>query len=221
MNLHRILPLAAKFLIVTILSAAAVGAETSDELFQKALKLDKQGFWDESAKTWEQLLQSNPDKRLLTLGTLKLSSTYLKLAEPFKAVEILKGLAESQPDHYDVQFHLGNAEGKIKSYPGAIAAFQKVVELRPDEGLGNVALALAYFGNRQPDPAKEQLQKAKKIFKKKKNISWYRDARIMVHQINGFAIYPANFSDLWLENNLELVRNTYEKQVFHLEDQKK
>ena len=43
----------------------------------------------------------------------------------------------------------------------------------------------------------------------------------MVHQIKGFAKYPPNFSDLWLENSLELVRHTYEKAVFKLEDLEK
>ena len=204
-----------------LIAASPLGAATVDELYQKALQLDKDGFLDEAAQAWEQLLKSNPEQPLQTLAALKLSSTYLKLTEPFKAVETLKQLTVSQPNHFDAQFHLGNALAKIKNYPEAIDAFKKTIELRPDEGLGNVGLALAYFGNRQPDDATQQLQVAKKIFKKKKNISWYRDSRIMVAQIKGFAKYPPNFSDLWLSNNLELVRNTYEKVVFNLEEYNK
>lgn len=219
--MHRILVPASNLFLIIIMTVASAGAETDDQLFQKALNLEKEGFWEESAKTWEQLRQSNPGKPLQTFSALKLSSVFLKLAQPFKAVEMLTDVADSQPDHFDVQFHLGNAQAKIKSYPEAIAAFKKAVELRPGEGLGNVALALAYFGNRQSDAARKQLQKAKKIFKKKKNISWYRDARIMAHQIKGFAKYPPNFSSLWLKNSLALVRNTYEKTVFDFEDMKK
>lgn len=201
-------------LFLIFLIAAPIAAATVDELYQKASRLDKEGFFDEAAHTWEKLLKSNPEKPLQTFATLKLSSTYLKLTEPFKAVETLKQLILSQPDHFDAQFHLGNALAKIKNYPEAITAFKKTTELRPNEALANVGLALAHFGNRQSDAAIQQLQAAKKIFKQKKNISWYRDARIMVHQIKSFAKYPPAFSDLWLANNLELVRNTYEKAVF-------
>jgi tetratricopeptide (TPR) repeat protein len=215
--MRPLLVLLINLFLILLITASPLGAATVDELYQKALQLDKEEFFDEAAQTWEQLLKSNPEKPLQTFATLKLSSTYLKLTEPLKAVETLKKLTRSQPDHFYAQFHLGNALAKIKNYPEAIDAFKKTIELRPNEGLGNVGLALAYFGNRQPDAAIQQLQKAKKIFKKKKNISWYRDSRIMVAQIKGFAKYPPSFSDLWLANNLELVRNTYEKAVFNLE----
>lgn len=211
------LPIFSLFLTV-FLTAATTGAETADALYQKAIALDKDGFLGEAAETWEQVLQAQPGKHLRTLTQLRLSSTYIKLAETFKAVKVAQSLAVSQPDLFDAQFHLGNAQSKLKNFPEAIEAYKKTVQLRPDEGLGNIALALAFFGNRNPSAAVEQLQVAKKIFKRKKNISWYRDARIMVHQIKGFAIYPPNFSDLWLANNLDLVRNTYEKNVFNPED---
>ncbi len=219
--MQHLLALTSNLFLIIVLTVSPVGAATVDELYQKASHLDKEGFFEEAAQTWEQLLESHPEKRLQTFATLKLSSTYLKLTEPLKAVETLKKLTLSQPDHFDAQFHLGNALAKIKNYSEAIAAFKKTTELRSNEGLGNVGLALAYFGNRQPDDAIQQLRAAKKIFKKKKNISWYRDARIMVQQIKSFAKYPPSFSDLWLANSLELIHNTYEKAVFNQKDLKK
>jgi len=213
-------PLAAGSFIIFLI-AVTTGAETVDALYQKAAALDKDGFWGEAAETWEQALQAQPEKHLKTLTQLRLSSAYIKLAETFKAVEVAKSLTLAQPDLFDAQFHLGNAQSKLKNFSEAIEAYKRTIQLRPSEGLGYIALALAYFGNKNPSAAIEQLQEAKKIFKKKKNISWYRDARIMVHQIKGFAPYPPNFSDLWLANNLDLVRNTYEKNVFNPEDIKK
>lgn len=207
------------FLII-FLTAAAPVTETVGALYQKAAQLDKDGFLEEAAQTWEQVLQAQPEKNLKTLTQLRLLSTYIKLAETAKAVEVGKSLVLSQPDLFDAQFHLGNAQSKLKNFPEAIEAYEKTVQLRPDEGLGYIALSLAYFGNRNPDAAVEQLKVARKIFKKKKNISWHRDARIMVQQIRGFAPYPPNFADLWLTNNLDLVRNTYEKNVFNPEDLK-
>jgi tetratricopeptide (TPR) repeat protein len=214
------------FLILTLLwvnfsTVGVVRADTATDLFQKAAQLDKDGFLDEAARALEQVLKARPEKNLATLTRLRLSSIYIKLAEIFKAVEMGEALVLSRPDLFDAHFHLGNAQSKLKKFPEAIEAYKKTTELRPDEGLGYIALALAYFGNRNPDAAVEQLKTAKKIFKKKKNISWYRDSRIMVQQIRGFAPYPPNFSDLWLANNLELVRNTYEKNVFNPEGIKK
>jgi len=206
--------------LVLLMMIATAGAQTADSLFQEALRLDKEGFLEEAAETWEKLLAAHPGKELESITRLRLSSTYLKIAQPFKAVEVVKALTISQPQNFDAQFHLANALAKIKSFPEAAASFQKAVELRPGEGLGYVGLALCLFGDRNPGAATEQLQEAKKIFKQKKNISWYRDARIMVHQIDSFEKYPPSFSDLWLENNLDLVRNTYEKTVFNLDEWK-
>ncbi len=203
---------------ILFLTVAVTGQETATALYQKAAQFDKDGFFDEAAESWEQVLEAQPEKNLKTLTQLRLSSVYIKLAETIKAVEVGKSLVLSQPDFFDAQFHLGNAQSKLKNFSEAIEAYKKTIQLRPDEGLGYIALALAYFGNRNPSAAIEQLKVAKKIFKKKKNISWYRDARIMVQQIKGFAPYPPNFSDLWMANNLDLVRNTYEKNVFNPED---
>jgi tetratricopeptide (TPR) repeat protein len=203
---------------VIFLTGAVVHAQTANALYQKAAQLEKDGFLEEAALAWSQVLETQPEKNLETLTRLRLSSTYVKMAQIIKAVEIGKSLVLSQPDLFDAQFNLGNAQSKLKNFSEAIEAYKKTTQLRPDEGLGYIALALAYFGNKNPDAAVEQLKVAKKIFKKKKNISWYRDARIMVQQIKGFAPYPPNFADLWLTNNLDLVRNTYEKNVFDPED---
>ncbi len=204
------------FLLLTLtgLPAICAFAETGQSLVEKAQRLDKDGFFQEAVAAWEQLLQSNPSAETAALARLKLSSTYLKLGQPTKARATVKELTETSPDHFDAQFHLANTEAVMKNFPAAIQAYEKAVALRPDEGLGYVGLALCQFGNGNPDAAVENLQAAKKIFKKKKNIPWYRDARIAIQQIKGFAKYPKNFADLWLENNLVLVRNTYEKQVF-------
>ena len=58
------------------------------------------------------------------------------------------------------------------------------------------------------------IKKAKKLFKKQRNIPWHRNVRIMINQMNNFSKYPRNFSNLWLENNMKLIYETYEKSVF-------
>ena len=92
-------------------------------------------------------------------------------------------------------------------------AKELTARLDPDKGLGYAGLALCYFGNRDQEKAIALLKEAKAVFKKKKNISWHRDTRIMINQIRTFEKYPPNFSNLWLTNNLKTVRETYEKRI--------
>ncbi len=77
-------------------------------------------------------------------------------------------------------FHLANALAGLQQYPQAVEAFKKTTALKVDEGLGRVGLAFAYFGDKKPDLAIEELKKAMKTFKSNKNISWHRDCRLGV-----------------------------------------
>lgn len=189
-------------------------AATPEELFQKAAALDRDGFLNESAVAWEQCLQSNLEGRLRSVAALKLSSTYFKLGRFGKAIENAQKLTALEPKNYHAYFHLGNALSGIKRFDEAVQAYKQVVQLRAEEGLGHVALALSHFGNSQPDEAVRLLKEAKAIFKRQKNIVWHQNTRIMIKQIRNFAKYPPSFADLWLGNNLKMVRETYEKTVF-------
>ena len=86
--------------------------------------------------------------------------------------------------------------------------------MRPDEGLAYVGYGLSLFGDQKPDEAVSALRKVRKLFKVQKNISWYQHVRFMIGQIKGFAMYPPDFSSLWLANNLKKVREFYESSVF-------
>ena len=108
---------------------------------------------------------------------------------------------------------LANTSGAIKKYPQAISAFKKTIELKPEEGLGKVGLAFAYFGDEKPGLAIEELKDAMTNFKANKNISWYRDCRLAIRQIKDFARFPPKFAELWLKNNLKRVQDTFEKSV--------
>ncbi|PIQ96204.1 MAG: hypothetical protein COV67_10830, partial [Nitrospinae bacterium CG11_big_fil_rev_8_21_14_0_20_56_8] len=197
-------------LVIFVLPASGF-AETGKELFQKALQLDQDGFYEEAAQTWKKLLDSASGKRLKSTARLKLSSTYLELMEFDNAIESARAGVTEDPADFDAYFHLANAYSLTRQYPEAIAAFRKAIELRPGEGLGMVGLALCLFANKDADQAIAELRTAKELFKEKKNIPWHRDTRIMINQIQSFQKYPADFADLWLENNLKVVRKTYEK----------
>jgi len=193
---------------------AASSAAGADPL-EHALGLDRDGFHEEAASAWEEIIASRPGEGLLLFARLKLSSTCLDIGRPDQAVAQAEAAVALAPSSFDAHFHLANARSRMQDHAGARAAFMKAAELRPDEGLGLVGLALTQFAGGDPGLALETLTAAKAVFKKKRNIQWYQDTRIMMQQIKGFAKYPPDFANLWIENNLRLVRETYEKTLFN------
>ena len=187
-------------------------ADTYKTSLKEALKLDKDGFYEEAIEYWEKLLIDSPPNVRLFAG-LKISGTNTKLGNLNRAVEVSQNLTESHPQQYESWFSFANTSGAIKKYPQAISAFKKTIELKPEEGLGKVGLAFAYFGDEKPGLAIEELKDAMTNFKANKNISWYRDCRLAIRQIKDFARFPPKFAELWLKNNLKRVQDTFEKSV--------
>jgi tetratricopeptide (TPR) repeat protein len=201
-------------ILFLLLGVPAANAQSPDELFNQAMSLDKDGFLEESTEVWEKLLKANPEDKLKKPAQLKLASTLFKLLKIKKSEELVRDLIGSDANNYHAHFHLANILSAQRKFAEAIPEFQKVIELRPDEGLGFVGLALSHFGNREADISIQQVKSARAIFRKKKNIVWTQNMRIMTQQIKSFAIYPPSFADLWLENNLKLVQKTYEEKLF-------
>ena len=196
---------------------AIVPAQGVPDIFQQAEELDRQGFFEDAVHAWKKVLASNPEKNLQIIARIKLSLAYYKLNQFPAALEEAQTLAKSEPENFQANFHLGNTLGGLNRFSEAIAAYEKAVQLQPGEGLVYAGLALCHYGNGQVQPAIVRLTEARKIFKERKNISWHRDTQLMMQQIQMFdqAQYPPSFSNLWLKNNLKLVRETYEKNIFN------
>jgi tetratricopeptide (TPR) repeat protein len=187
-------------------------AEPYEITLKKAIELDKDGFYEEAIEYWGKLLISSPTNIRL-YSSLKISETYTRLGNLIRSEEISKALTESHPQHYESWFNYANTSGALKKYPQAISAFKKSIDIKSKEGLGKVGLAFAYFGDAKPDLAISELKSAMKIFKANKNISWYRDCRLAINQIKGFARFPPKFANLWIEKNLKRVQETFENSV--------
>ena len=201
----------------TIFSSIISAEELYKINFLKAQELDKEGFFEDSVTYWEKTIEANPPGNITLYSKLKLANTYSRLTQLDKALALTQSLTLTNPNDFDSWFHLANILAAKKQYPRAIEAFKKTTELKPKEGLGRVGLAIAYFGNRQPDSAILEFKGAMKLFKANKNISWYRDCRLAINQIKGFARFPASFADLWLEKNFKRVQVTYLNAVLNLE----
>ena len=194
--------------------AAPVLAEPPDHWLKKAQTLDKQGFLDEAAQAWEKLATTDTNKKRVAYARLKLAGTYFKLDQFQQSIDTARSAILVDPESFDAHFHLANFLSGTGKFQEAVDTFRKTVALNPEEGLGYVGLGLCLFANRNPGEAVEVILEAAQLFKKKKNISWHRNTRVMSAQIKHFAQFPPNFSDLWVTNNLKLIRETYERTVF-------
>ena len=204
-------------LCILLLPSLAFSGDNYKSSLENARDLDKDNFYQDAASYWQKTIDANPPPNITLYAKLKLSETYSRLGQQDKAIDISRTLTESNPGHYDSWFHLANAFAASREYSQAAEAFKKATTLKPKEGLSRVGLAFAYFGDKKPDFAIAELIKSMKIFKANKNISWYRDSRLAINQIKGFARFPPNFADLWLEKNLLRVQDTYMNTVVDLD----
>ena len=200
--------------IITLALAPFSNADAAS--LKEAIELDRDGFYEEAIEHWEKLQLDSPENIRLLAG-LKISGTHAKLGNLARAEEVSKALTLSHPQRYESWFSYANASGALKKYSQAVTAFKKSIELNPEEALGKVGLAFVFFGNEKPDLAVEELKGAMKIFKAKKNISWYRDCRLAIRQIKDFARFPPKFANLWLEKNLKRIQDTFENSVLDFE----
>ncbi len=191
-----------------------LGSSALADPFKEALTLDRQGFYQETLPHWKKFLESRPEKKLDVYGHIKLCIVMNRMGNLGQAFEVAKRLADRYPDDFHAQFNLGNMTSAVKMYPEAITAYQTVTQMHPKEGLGHIGLGLSLFGDRKTDQSLDTLRKVRSLFKKQKNISWYQNTRIMIGQIKSFAPYPPDFSDLWLNNNLKSIRDTYNRTLF-------
>ena len=183
---------------------------------KEAMELDRNGFYEEAIEQWEKL-QLESTVNIKFFAGLKISVNNAKLGNLNRAEEVSKALTLSNPQQYESWFSYANASGALKKYSQAISAFKKSIALKPDEGLGKVGLAFAFFGDEKPDLAIAELKGAMKIFKANKNISWYRDCRLAIRQIKDFARFPPKFAELWLKKNLKRIQDTFESSVLDYE----
>ena len=205
------------FLLLFLIHALAtdVLAINPEELLKKAHTLEGNGFLEEATQLWEEITVIDTNPNFIIYAQLKLGNTYLKLKQFKKSIDILKMTTTSHPNNFDAHFSFWNSLSAFKNFPEAIKSYKKASTLDPMEALTYVGLGLSLFGNGDSKNAIKALLEANKLFKERKNISWYQDTRVMIAQIKHFAKFPPHFSNLWTTNNLKLVRDTYEKAVFN------
>jgi tetratricopeptide (TPR) repeat protein len=211
----RLIFLAIILLLFLSIFLSSALAKDFEESLKKAQTLDDNGFLDEALEIWKELSATTTNSNLDIYVSLKLGNTYLKLKRYQKSIDTLKVISEGHSDSFDANFHFANSLSAAKNFPAAIKAYAKTTTLKPGEGLSYVGLGLSFFGIGDSKKAIEAILKANLLFKKKKNIAWHRDTRVMISQIKSFSKFPPHFSNLWLNNNLKVVQDTYENAIFN------
>ena len=69
---------------------------------------DEGGPWDTAMPEWEKFLKTQPEEKLAIYAQIKITIAYSRTGNIGEALKSAKTLAASHPDHYDVQFNLGN-----------------------------------------------------------------------------------------------------------------
>ena len=202
------------FLLYTVLLMTASPLWAQSSAFKEAITLDRQGFIVETIEPWKAFLETRPAPELDVFGHIKLCISLTKSGNLGDALKLAHKAAARYPDNFHAQFNLANMAGAIQKYSEAVTAFETLIKLDPNQGLSYVGLGLALFGEGKTERALDVLREVRTLFKKQKNIAWYQKVRIMIGQLKSFAPYPPDFSKLFLENNLENVRENYQKSLF-------
>ncbi len=201
----------ALLLIFALPLSSPVWADTEINPLAKAQKLDGEEFYNEAVVAWQEALKTNLSQPQRIYAQIKLSLAYFNLVDFENAQAWAKDLVKAFPENFHAAFNLATILSGTKNYKEATVHYSKAIEVNPEQGLSYMGLALCLFGSGDSESAKKKLYEVRKLFKKQRNIPWHRDATLMIAQIKHFAGYPPHFSDLWLSNNLKMVRDTYIK----------
>ena len=94
--------------IIFLFLIVAGPVQAEQNLFHKALKSDKDGFFNDAEADWKNFLASQPETDFRVFAQIKLSIIYLKLEQPRKALDAAKDLLNFVPENFHANFNTGN-----------------------------------------------------------------------------------------------------------------
>ena len=89
------------FFSISVVNALAINHNV---LMKKARTLENNGFFDEAIESWQELATIKTNLNFVIYAELKLGSTYLKLKQFQKSIDVLKTATKSHPENFDVYF---------------------------------------------------------------------------------------------------------------------
>jgi tetratricopeptide (TPR) repeat protein len=114
-----------------------------EQQFQKAQELETQGRLDEAAKTYQEILKSDP-KNLPVLSALGVVLARQKRYA--EAVRYYRQALAIKPQNFSTQLNLGLSYFKMGEFRSAIAPLKTALALEPSNAQAATLLGMAYFG---------------------------------------------------------------------------
>jgi tetratricopeptide (TPR) repeat protein len=127
-----------------------------------------EGHYDEAIVFYTKAIECNP---VFIDAWFNRANSYYESGEYYSALADIDRISETKPDTSALFFLKGLVLTKQKSYPAALAAFQKALQLGPaDESACRVNLASVKIFMKEFDEAKTELEACIKLNSKEPNI---------------------------------------------------
>jgi tetratricopeptide (TPR) repeat protein len=163
--------------ILALLDRAAVlKPEGTAELLRLAELYQLFGEGSKALLIYQRLLASDPDLPGLRE---RLADVYLKTDNREQAEEQLRILARDQPTNPLPHYYLGVLALEAKRFDEAVAAFNRVLVLRPDREAIYLDLVVAHLSHRRPEDALAVLARARARFRPSFRMEFYTGAALL------------------------------------------
>ena len=139
----------------------------------------KMGEFDKSVPYFKKALLAEPDNSLVNFG---LGSAYLTLNQSEKALDCFQNVSDSSL-LAETHWGIGSAYLKLKRYDEAVTYFNKALTGGYNEPITYLGLGTSYYYLRQFDQARNNLLKAKEMYRAKGNTKAIGDIDLFLSTI--------------------------------------
>lgn len=142
--------------------AAALDPQEPEDLLRLASNYHAIGEAELALPLYQRLLETHPDLSGLREA---LTAIYLQSDDRQRAAEQLQALAQRQPTNFLPHYYLALMALEDRRLEDALAAFQQVIILRPEDPSNYLKIALIHLNLRQPAQALAILERVRQRFR--------------------------------------------------------
>lgn len=126
---------------------------TSEQDFEKGLKLYKAADYNEAAKAFKRIIERDHNN---AEGHFYLANCYFLMSRNREAMKVYKRAIELSPDHYLAYNNLGTTYHRLGEFGEAVKSYKEALRIKPDYPDAVFGLGVAYLELKDTDAALEQ-----------------------------------------------------------------